>query len=370
MAAALLTPTAGRAQTAVTFDTDMYCDIDDMLALAMLHALDSRGEVKLLAVTIGTEGRWIAPYVDLVDTFYGHGDIPVGTVRGGITVHRFDGEPRPCTPNGVNYTQYISQLTRPDGAPVYPRRLLDGEKAEEAVHLLRRVLAAQPDGSVVMVEVGYVTNLARLLESKPDQASKLEGRALIKAKVRFLSLMGGSFADVEYKGVKYPAGFPEFNLRLDVPSAQKLFSDWPTPIVLSGTEIGFRMRFRQSIVDDRFKYVDHHPIADTYNYVAPYYRKVSEAPDQPHDHSTFDLTSVLYASRPSAGYFTLSNPGKITVLANGGVRFEEVEGGTHRYLVMSDVQRARALEAMEMLASEPPARGPAAQIPNSAAASN
>ncbi len=30
----------------VIFDTDIWSDIDDMLALAMLHALQDRGEVK------------------------------------------------------------------------------------------------------------------------------------------------------------------------------------------------------------------------------------------------------------------------------------------------------------------------------------
>jgi inosine-uridine nucleoside N-ribohydrolase len=36
----------------IVFDTDMGNDIDDAVALAVLHALESRGEAKLLAVTL------------------------------------------------------------------------------------------------------------------------------------------------------------------------------------------------------------------------------------------------------------------------------------------------------------------------------
>jgi hypothetical protein len=103
----------------VIFDTDIYSDIDDMLALAMLNTLQDRGEIRMLAVTVGTEAQWTAPYIDLVDAFYGHESVPVGMVSHGISAdtftHKpFDG-PQPYSPNGVNYTQFIAQLTNPDG---------------------------------------------------------------------------------------------------------------------------------------------------------------------------------------------------------------------------------------------------------------
>ena len=43
----------------VIFDTDMGNDVDDAIALAMLHALESRGESKLLAVTVTKDGRLV-----------------------------------------------------------------------------------------------------------------------------------------------------------------------------------------------------------------------------------------------------------------------------------------------------------------------
>ena len=76
-----------RAQTptGIIFDTDMGNDVDDALALAMLHAFQDRHEVNLLAVTITKDNKFAAPYVDLVNTFYGHPEIPIGTVRNGKT---------------------------------------------------------------------------------------------------------------------------------------------------------------------------------------------------------------------------------------------------------------------------------------------
>ena len=69
----------------VIFDTDIGNDIDDALALAMLHALESQGEAKLIAVTITKDCRFSAPFVDLVDHFYGRPEIPIGVVRNGKT---------------------------------------------------------------------------------------------------------------------------------------------------------------------------------------------------------------------------------------------------------------------------------------------
>jgi inosine-uridine nucleoside N-ribohydrolase len=336
--------------TKVIFDTDMWGDIDDVLALAMLNALQDRHEVDLLAVTVSTDDAWIAPYVDLLDVFYGRGDVPVGVVHHGVP-------PNPswltaAKPGRPNYTKYISQLRKPDGSYLYPHRLTDRSDVPDAVALLRRTLAAQPDGSVVVIQVGFSTNLARLLDSGPDQASPLTGTDLVRKKVRLLSAMGGNYSDTT--GKILGQGQSEFNLAFDVPAAQKVFSSWPTPIVASGFEIGRTMSFKGADIDSKFGYVLHHPVAETYRYTDPAFRSKDTPPGTLHDHQTWDMTSVLYAARPDDGYFTLSRPGTITVLPGGTSRFEESASGTRRYLIMNDAQRARALEAMTLLSSEPP----------------
>jgi len=335
----------------VIFDTDIWSDIDDALALAMVHALHDRHEINLVAVTVSTEEKWCASYVDLVNTFYGHPTIPVGIVRNGMNAEAFKKIYPALHWPVTEYTRVVAQRKNKDGSLVYPHRLIDGTKAPDAVSLLRKTLAAQADGSVVVIQVGYSTNLARLLDSGADADSALNGRDLVAKKVRLLSIMaGGSFSQTTVNG-EPPKGWPEFNLQSDVPSAQKLFSNWPTPIVDSGFEIGSAMLYPAYSIEHDYSYVKDHPIAETYRVFS------EEQKSWPHDHPTFDLTAMLYAARPDRNYFSLSKPGKITVLADGSSRFDESEGGTHRYLTLSEEQKARTLEAMVMLASQPPIHG-------------
>ena len=336
----------------VVFDTDVH--IDDTLALAMLHALQDRGEVKLIAVTISTDNLWCASYIDLLDTFYGHADIPVGIVHGGIEL-------------GPRFPQLISQRKEPDGSTLYPHHLIDGAKAPEAVSLLRKILKAQDDGSVIIVSSGPSINLAHLLESRPDASSSLNGGELVRRKVRLLSVMAGQFRQIQWDGKNMSAGHSEYNLSVDVPSAQKVFLSWPTAIVVSGFEVGSAMMYRGENIMRDYTYAKHHPIVDSYQAFceekqATGHSEIRQCP-QDHDHGTFDLTAVLYAVRPDRNYFSLSSPGTITVTNDGGSRFQESVVGRHRYLVLTDEQRARTLEAMETLASQPPANATRAALP-------
>ncbi|HTS64347.1 MAG TPA: nucleoside hydrolase [Candidatus Acidoferrales bacterium] len=306
------------AQPPVIFDTDMGNDVDDALALALLHALESRGECRLIAVTITKDNQWSAAYVDLVNTFYGRADIPVGVVKGsGIT------------PEDSAMVRVPAARRNPDGTFVYPRRLAGGAEAPEAAALLRRVLAEEKDGSVVIVQVGFSTNLARLLDSPEDLD-------LVRRKVKLLSVMAGNFAQPK----------PEFNVQKDTASAMKLFERWPTPIVASGYEIGAALLFPATAIQHDFAYVRDHPVAEAYrNYMR-----------MPYDRPTWDPTAALYAVRPDAGYFSLSPPGRITADFAGRTQFRPDPAGPHRYLVLDGAQHARALEALILLASQPPAR--------------
>src|ERR1700728_5340255 len=82
---AIAAPASAAPPLHVVFDTDMGNDIDDALALAMLHAFASRGELQLLAVTVSKDNPWAAEYVRLVDEYYGRGSIPGGIVHDGKT---------------------------------------------------------------------------------------------------------------------------------------------------------------------------------------------------------------------------------------------------------------------------------------------
>jgi inosine-uridine nucleoside N-ribohydrolase len=325
IAAAAAEP-APRAPIGIIFDTDLGNDVDDVLALGVLHAFQARGECRLLAVTTTKDNELVAPFIDAVDTFYGHGDIPIGVCRSGIT------------PDAGRYLRLAEQ--RDDGVLRYPHRLMSGKQAPTAVEVLRRTLAAARDGGVAIVQVGFSTNLAALLDSPADAISPLAGPELITAKVAFISIMAGDFAG---------KGHREYNITNDIRAAKRLAEAWPTPVVWSGFEVGVAVATPHVGIERDFRYVAHHPLAEAYVLYQP----------PPHDRPAWDLTSALYAVRPDRGYFTLSPTGKVTVADDGATTFAPGEG-RHQILRFDDAQRARVTEALLLLASEPPHAHPGA----------
>ncbi|MEM7474125.1 MAG: nucleoside hydrolase [Planctomycetota bacterium] len=314
-----------RAPVPLIFDTDIGNDCDDVLALGMIHSLQSRGECELLAVTITKDHELAAPFTDVVNTFYGRGEIPIGVCRSGVT----------------NEKGKFNVLA--EDSDRYPHDLTSGKDAPDAVSVLRKALASQADGSVVICQVGFSTNLANLLRSEADKISPLGGQDLVSKKVRLLSIMAGAFTQI-VGDTGHLYDHKEYNIIKDIPAAKILCSYWPTDIVWSGFEIGKNLTYpHQSILED-FNYVQHHPLSEAYTlYIPP-----------PHDRPTWDLTSVLHSVRPNRGYFDLSEPGVVTVADDGLTTFEKKEGGRDRHLILRDGQKGRATEALVQLSSQPP----------------
>ena len=73
-----------RQPAKIILDTDIGGDVDDALALAMIHTGISRGECDLLAVTITKTHPLAAEYTQMLNAWYGRPDIPVGLVRDGV----------------------------------------------------------------------------------------------------------------------------------------------------------------------------------------------------------------------------------------------------------------------------------------------
>ncbi len=290
----------------VIFDTDMGNDVDDALALAMLHALSDRGECRLIGVTLTNAHPSAVPYVRMVNRFYGRGDLPVGAATRELKDGTQDG--------------YLSAVLH--GAPAEYRA---DRKAESAVVVLRRLLENSAE-KVVVVQVGFSTNLAALLDSPG-------GMELARQKVELVVAMAGDFS----------GGHPEYNVRIDVPSAKTVFERWPTPVIFSGFEIGRDLLYPAAGIARDFAYAKWHPIAESYRA----YHKM------PYDRPTWDLTAVLEAVRAEHGYFARSDPGSVTVAADGATHF--VPGsGNRRYLRLDAAKKAEILEVLELLAAEPP----------------
>ena len=215
----------------VIFDTDVGNDVDDVLALSVLHALQSRGECELLAVTITKPDELAGPFVNAVNTFYGRPGIPIGFTHSGLT-----NEP----------SKFLPLAEARDGKKLrYPHRLKRSSDAPEATALLRKILSRQPDRSVVLVQVGYFSNFAALLDTPGDASSPLTGRELVQQKVKLLSVMAGSFKPNSHD--------LEYNVTQHLAASKRLARDWPTPIVWSGFEIGIAVPYPAVSIERDFQ---------------------------------------------------------------------------------------------------------------------
>lgn len=309
----------------VIFDTDMAADVDDVGALAILHAMADLGEAEILAVGISSRNEDVGPVVDAIDTWYGRPDIPIGYQRG-IQV----GYP---TDTGETITSKYAEAVRRS----FPHRLARSSDAPDAALLYRKVLAAQPDASVVIVSVGFLTNLRSLLDTPPDAISSASGEELVRRKVRLWVCMGGKFPDGQFKD-----GGGEYNLRVDTRAAVRALSDWPTPIVFSGFEIGTRvftgkaLRAAPETSPTRAAYLHFNGLENR---------------------ESWDQTAVLYAVRGAGDYWTVSEPGLCLMHASLRSAYNEwipTPRKAHRYLIekMPAADVARVIEDLMM---RPPA---------------
>ena len=172
----------------VIIDTDIGDDIDDAFAVGL--ALQSP-ELQILGITTtfgDTEER-----AKLLDRFLretGHENIPVAA--------------------GVA-TQTDSLMTQRQYANRYP-----GKKAHaKAVDFILDQIRRHP-GEITLVAIGPLVNMGALIEKDAATFRKL----------RRVVLMGGSIArgygDLGYAEPRGPE--PEWNIKNDIPAAQKLFS--------------------------------------------------------------------------------------------------------------------------------------------------
>jgi purine nucleosidase len=300
-------------------DTDIGNDIDDALAIALCHTLQSFGECNLLGITVCNDDFYSAVYASVLNSFYGRPDIPIGLVNKGVKDK--DGK----------YLRHVSDLTGKNGNLLFPRKISNQNPPADSVTLLRKLLASQPDKSVVIVMIGFSTNMARLLETKSDEFSPLSGVELFKKKVNFVSAMAGDFSD---EVQKHPTmKNREYNIRHDIKSAKYFFENCPAEVVFNGFEIGNKMLYPYKSIEQDYNWAPVHPVAEAYKVFT----------GKPCDRATWDLLSVLYPVRPEDGYFTLSEKGTVKITDEGFVIFEKDPKGLQRYLKADDSQKEKML---------------------------
>lgn len=302
---------SGKEPIRIILDTDIGNDVDDALALDMLYKYQDQGVVKILGILTNKDTKYAPEFVDIMNTWYGYPKIPIGTISDGVLLDDY-----------VNYAENVCVLNNEDGTPMFKRSYKNYDKLLPSHILYRKLLAAQPDNSVTVITIGFSTNLARLLETPGDKYSPLTGRELVAKKVRLVSVMGGDF-------IENPRA--EFNIVNDIPAAKKLFSEWPGQIIVSPFAVGKAIKFPASVIQNDFNWGVQHPMVQAYLN----YRKM------PYDRPTWDLTSVLYAVKGAGDFFTVSEPGTVSVTDDGHTVFTPSPDGKHALLSVDKEQAAR-----------------------------
>lgn len=288
------------------FDTDLESDVDDVGAVAVLHALADLGEVTILGMGLSVKHAWSAPCLDALNTYFGRPDIPIGVPKG------------KAPDLGSKYARGVAEE--------FPHDLRSAEDAPDVVALYRKLLAAQPDGRVVFVSVGFLTNVARLLESPADDVSPLTGVELVRKKVRAWVCMGCGFPDGR-----------EWNVFQDAPSSRKALELWPRPIVFSGFEVGERIMTGPGLKDSPKS----SPV-----------RRAYELFNDLNERQSWDQTAVLYAVRGLDGgledLWDVKKGGSVEVLEDGTNRWHDAPDRGHSYLVrkMAPEQVAKIIEKL------------------------
>lgn len=276
----------------IILDTDIGPDYDDVGAMAVLHALADKGEARPLAVIASNKHELVVPTIDVINTYFGRPNLPTGVTKG----------PGVVDPAWQKWPEML--------VAAYPHKIQSSDDAPDAVTIYRQILARQPNGSVTIVTVGFLSNMANLLDSKPDQYSKLDGKELVKQKVKELVSMAGAF----------PKG-REFNVYKDSVASEKAFANWPTPVIFSGFEIGKQIKTGPRLVANQAL---KSPVKDVFALCMPKSKQDNDG------RMSWDQTAVLVAIRGVEPYYGLKR-GRF-VIDGGNNSWQDDPNGTHYYL--------------------------------------
>ena len=260
----------------IIFDTDIAGDYDDVGAMAMLHAFADKGEIKILATISSNAFQTTIPTISVLNIYFGRPEIPCGITKRQL-------------PNEACSQKWAEAIVAK-----YPHHLKSNNEAMDAIKLYRKILANEKDQSVTIVTVGFFTNLAGLLDSKADEYSALNGKDLIKKKVKLLISMAAALPEGKDRG-------SEYNVNVDAASSQKIFSEWNTPVILSGFGIGEKIFTGIRLINNTA--IQNSPVKDAFQIALNFDKNTT-------GRMSWDQTAVLVAAR---GYETYFNSRKVNL---------------------------------------------------------
>ena len=279
----------------IIFDTDLGPDYDDVGALAFLNAMADSGKVEILATVASNKHELVAPSINVINTYFGRSELPVGA------------------PKSAGVDLGSSQHWADSIVEKYPHSIKSTSEVADAVEIYRKILNNEPDNSVTIITVGFLTNLSNLLRSKPDNFSNLSGKDLVIKKVKRLVSMAGRF----------PEG-REFNIFKDSTSSKFVFENWPGEVIFSGFEIGAQIHTGLKLIKSDLK---NSPVKDVFRISIP----LSE--EDRNGRMSWDETAVLIGVYGTDGFFDTVR-GQIIVNADGSNTWKNSTDGKQSFVKM------------------------------------
>lgn len=286
----------GKKQAKKLFiDTDIGADCDDAGALAIANILKNNGFIDILGITYTTSSKWGPACIDSIDTYFGNGDIEIGTT------------------SRQNYCENINEFQRVLATEflngIYNNNTGELKKVDDAVILIRRKLAKTDDKSVTFVCIGQLDNISDLLDSPADEYSALNGIELVKRKVKEFVVMGGLFKEKDEKIMFYDATCEvEYNIACDIVSAQNFVDKCPVKVVFCDFKVGYRVFTGKMLLDQN----------STQNPVTVAYKLFNNKPRE-----SWDPLTMWYAVFGLDDLFELSHEGNINIDDKGNTVFDD-----------------------------------------------
>jgi len=277
----------------IILDTDLGPDYDDVGALAFLHAMADSDKAEILATVSSNKNVLVAPSINVINSYFGRSELAIGAPK----------------TKGVNLGS--SQHWADSIVAKYPHKIKSTDEVANAVDVYRKTLAGQPDKSVTIVTIGFLTNLSNLLKSQSDSYSPLTGIELIQKKVIRLVSMAG----------KFPEG-KEFNIYMDSAASKYVYENWPGEIIFTGFETGWEIRTGLQLIKSDIK---ESPVKDVFRISIPLSAEDKDG------RMSWDETAVLIAVYGTEGFFDTVK-GRIIVNPDGSNTWEDNLDGKHIYV--------------------------------------
>lgn len=285
----------------IIIDTDLGSSTDDVATICMAYSYMRQSRAELLGIVVDRMGEQNAVFADVLNTYFGFSDIPIGLCRNGVE-------------NPQIFTDYahIAEKKRADGSPLFAR---SQTMFEDDYKVYRKILASQPDNSVTVLSIGFLTSLANLLTSSPDEYSQLDGVSLVAQKIKRIIVMGGKFDETDKNG--------EYNIQQSGRFAETFFRLLPSsiPVDYSPEAVGNALYWTKTEILQTLAHRNVHPLKQIY----------LDCPEDPYQRMWDPLTIIQAVE--GDGYFSWSPQGNVSLQNDYTLTFTPCDSGKSRYQI-------------------------------------